>query len=132
MLCGQSGRVALEPCKQRISDDGRLRYLGGELPLASGLADRARALADRAISALPQSVGYIGVDLVLGREPGGSEDVVIEVNPRLTTSYVGLRAAAKSNLAEAMWLAANGDIRPIEFADRPIEFDPSGNVSFMR
>jgi predicted ATP-grasp superfamily ATP-dependent carboligase len=133
MLCGPNGRIALEPCKQRISDDGRLRYLGGELPLAPGLAERARSLAEHAISALPKSIGYVGVDLILGREPDGSEDVVIEVNPRLTTSYVGLRAAAKCNLAEAMWRAASGnELSPIEFADRPIEFDPTGNVSFMR
>jgi predicted ATP-grasp superfamily ATP-dependent carboligase len=132
ILSGPNGQVALEPCKQRISDDGRLRYLGGELPLAPGLAERARSLAERAVAALPAAVGYIGVDLVLGRELSGSEDYVIEVNPRLTTSYVGLRAAAKENLAEAMWLTASGEVRPIDFADRPIEFDPSGNVSFMR
>ena len=44
MLCGPAGRIRLMPCKQRISDDGRLRYLGGELPLAAGLAERARSL----------------------------------------------------------------------------------------
>jgi predicted ATP-grasp superfamily ATP-dependent carboligase len=131
-LCGPASRVALEPCKQRISEDGRLRYLGGELPLTSGLADRARALADRALAAFPPAVGYIGVDLVLGRAPDGSEDVVIEVNPRLTTSYVGIRAAVKGNLAEAMWKVIQGDEISIEFSDRPIEFDPSGNVSYMR
>ena len=46
VLCGPAGRIALVPCKQRISDDGRLRYLGGELPLAAGLAERATALAE--------------------------------------------------------------------------------------
>ena len=74
----------------------------------------------------------MGVDLVLGREPDGSEDFVIEINPRLTTSYVGLRAAARSNLAEAMWHVAQGETQSVEFGDRPIEFDSSGNVSFMR
>jgi predicted ATP-grasp superfamily ATP-dependent carboligase len=106
--------------------------LGGELPLAVGLAERAQALAERAVAATPPAVGYVGVDLILGREPDGSEDAVIEINPRLTTSYVGLRAAAKSNLAEAMWHAGSGDLRPIAFVDRPIEFDADGNVSFMR
>jgi hypothetical protein len=28
-LCGPSGRVPLAPCKQRLSNDGRFRYLGG-------------------------------------------------------------------------------------------------------
>src|SRR4029079_19426442 len=132
MLCGPAGRVSLAPCKQRISDDGRLRYLGGELPLSVGLGERETVLADRALAAMPPAVGYVGIDLILGREPDGSEDVVVEVNPRLTTSYVGLRTAAKKNLAEAMWHVAQGELRPIEFSDRAIEFDPSGNVSFLR
>jgi predicted ATP-grasp superfamily ATP-dependent carboligase len=132
LLCGSAGRVQLAPCKQRISEDGRLRYLGGELPLSAGLAERAGWLAERAIAAMPPVLGYVGVDLVLGREPDGSADVVIEINPRLTTSYVGLRAAAKGNLAEAMCRIAEGELVGVEFSDRPIEFDPSGNVSFRR
>lgn len=132
VLCGPAGCPPLMPCRQRISEDGRLRYLGGELPLAAGLAKRATALAERALAALPAAAGYVGVDLVLGRDPHGSEDAVIEVNPRLTTSYVGLRAAAKSNLAEAMWHVAQGEEHNVEFSQRPIEFDSTGNVSFMR
>lgn len=132
MLCGLNGRVALAPCKQRISEDGRLQYLGGELPLSGGLAERATSLAERAIAAMPAAIGYVGVDMVLGREPDGSEDAVVEINPRLTTSYVGLRAAAIGNLAEVMWHIAHGEMRPVEFSAKAIEFDPSGNVSFVR
>jgi predicted ATP-grasp superfamily ATP-dependent carboligase len=132
VLCGPAGNICLTPCKQRLSEDGRLRYLGGELPLAAGLAERAESLATKAIRALPATVGYVGVDLVLGREPNGSEDRVIEVNPRLTTSYVGLRATARSNLAEAMFNIARGESPTIEYGDRPIEFDATGNVSYMR
>jgi predicted ATP-grasp superfamily ATP-dependent carboligase len=131
-LCGPSGSAALLPCKQRISDDGRLRYLGGELPLATGLAARATNLAERAIAALSPVTGFVGVDMVLGRDPNGSDDAVIEVNPRLTTSYVGLRAAAQANLAEAMLNNAAGNFSRTKFSDRRIEFDPTGNVSFMQ
>lgn len=132
MLCGPAGRVALLPCKQRISDDGRLHYLGGDLPLAAGLAERASSLAERGLAAMPPAVGYVGVDLVLGREPDGSQDAIIEVNPRLTTSYVGVRAAANGNLAETMCYIAQGQLQQLEFSNRPIEFDTSGNVSFVR
>jgi hypothetical protein len=106
--------------------------LGGELPLTPGLAERATALAERAAAAMPAATGYIGVDLVLGREPDGLEDAVIEINPRLTTSYVGLRAAATSNLAEAMCRIAHGETERVEFSSRAIEFDASGNVSYLR
>lgn len=132
LLCGPSGRIPLAPCKQRISEDGRLRYLGGETPLTAGLAERATALAERALASMPMAVGYVGVDMILGREPDGSRDAVIEINPRLTTSYVGLRTAATSNLAEAMWRVAQGEMPTIEFSDRTIEFDANGNVSYLR
>ena len=42
--------------------------------------------------------GYVGVDLVLSDE----RVFVIEVNSRLTTSYIGLRNVSKINLAEAV------------------------------
>ena len=131
LLCGPAGRLPLVPCRQRISEDGHLRYLGGELPLAAGLAARATALAERAIVALPPANGYVGVDLILGHDPHGSEDVVIEVNPRLTTSYIGLRAAAQSNLAEVMLRIAQGESASVTFAERPLEFDVDGHVSFL-
>jgi predicted ATP-grasp superfamily ATP-dependent carboligase len=130
ILCGPAQCTCLAPCRQRISEDGRFRYLGGELPLMAGMAERAIALAQRAIAALPPVVGYVGIDMVLGRNPHGDEDVLIEVNPRLTTSYVGLRAAARVNLAEAMWCIAHGKEHNLSFLQRGIEFDPSGNVSF--
>jgi hypothetical protein len=132
VICGPNSHTVLEPCKQRISEDGRLRYRGGELPISAGLADRAKKLAAAAIATMPQAIGYIGIDLVLGRDPHGREDAVIEVNPRLTTSYVGLRAAAKTNLAEAMLQFAEGNDHQVEFSDRPIEFDSQGNVSFAK
>ncbi len=132
LLCGEAGRVPLAPCKQLISDDGRLRYRGGELPLSTGLTERATMLAERALNAMPPAIGYVGVDLVLGRDPKGGEDAIIEINPRLTTSYVGLRTAANGNLAEAMWQIAQGDMRTLEFSQQPIEFDPNGNVSFTK
>lgn len=132
VLCGPAGRAPLEPCKQKISDDGRLRYLGGELPLAAGLAERASNLAGRAVAAMPAATGYVGVDMVLGREPDGAADYVVEVNPRLTTSYVGLRAAADVNLAAAMLKIAYGETHAVVFSDRRLEFDSSGNVSYLR
>ncbi|HXT58793.1 MAG TPA: ATP-grasp domain-containing protein [Pirellulales bacterium] len=130
VLCGPGGlRLALPPCSQRLSDDRRFTYLGGALPLAAELAIRARALAERAASALPGALGYLGIDLTLGAAPDGAGDVVIEVNPRLTTSYIGLRAACRANLAEAMLHIAEGRLprAPLE-ASRAAVFDAAGRV----
>jgi predicted ATP-grasp superfamily ATP-dependent carboligase len=101
LTCGDH-LLPLVPARQHISEDGRFGYLGGEIPLPEELATRAVDLARRAITGIPGLRGYIGVDLVLGADPTGAKDYAIEINPRLTTSYIGLRALAESNLAEAM------------------------------
>ena len=72
--------------------------------------------------------GYVGVDLVLGPAEDGSRDVVLEVNPRLTTSYVGLSCLAKGNLAAEMLAAAEGKCVEPAFADRLVQYDTQGNV----
>ncbi|QDT68077.1 carbamoyl phosphate synthase-like protein [Planctomycetes bacterium MalM25] len=120
--------LALPPCRQRISADGRMTYLGGSTPLAAGLAERATQLALRAIEAMPTLVGLAGVDLILGDAPDGALDVVIEINPRLTTSYVGLRRAARGGLVNAMLSATRGERPEIDLDPRPLAFDADGAV----
>ena len=127
---GRMGELRLTPCKQRISDDGRLRYLGGELPLAAGLAERASQLG-RAGAGCDADGGWVcGRRSGSGPRAGWSEDAVIEINPRLTTSYVGLRAAATSNLAEAMWHVAQGEVAASRVFRSGHRIRCSGNVSF--
>lgn len=116
--------TSLLPAAQRLSDDGRFRYRGGELPLAPPLGDRAVVLAERAIGCVPGLRGYVGVDVVLGEQ-----DVAVEINPRLTTSYVGLRALAGFNLAAAVLAAANGEpLPPLSWRVGQVCFSPDGQV----
>ena len=115
---------------QRLSGDGRFSYLGGEIPLPDGLALRAVSLGRRAIDAVPGLMGYVGVDLVLGDATDGSGDFAIEINPRLTTSYVGLRSLADFNLAEAMLrIADNEPPPPMAWKPGRVRFTPDGTVS---
>jgi hypothetical protein len=89
-------------------------------------------LALRSLDAMPHPPhGYVGVDLILGNDPAGGADRVLEINPRLTTSYVGLRAAAKTNLAEAMLAVCRGECIVPEFDARGLQFDTEGNVSYV-
>lgn len=101
-LSGGGKRHSLPAVEQRLSCDGRFRYLGGRLPLPDNLDRRARRLAERASECVEGLHGWFGVDLVLGDAKDGSGDVAIEINPRLTTSYLGLRQLARFNLAEAL------------------------------
>ena len=63
----------------------------------------------------------------LGDAADGSRDFAIEVNPRLTTSYVGLRALAEFNLADAMLkVAAGEDVEPFRWKPGRVRFAPDG------
>lgn len=122
VLCGPENALVLPACWQRLSHDGRLRYLGGSLSLEASLDARARSLAEAAVRAIGPACGYVGVDLVLGEPADGSEDTVIEVNPRLTTSYIGLRRAARGNLAQALLAVARGETPALSFSPGKVEF----------
>ncbi|MCC6494366.1 MAG: ATP-grasp domain-containing protein [Pirellulales bacterium] len=127
-ICGPQGRAALPPCRQLLSSDGRFSYRGGGVILEPPLVRRATSLALRALDALPRAHGYVGIDLVLGAAADGADDVVIEINPRLTTSYVGLRRAVQENLAEAMLRIAQGLEAAISPRNARIEFAADGAV----
>jgi predicted ATP-grasp superfamily ATP-dependent carboligase len=127
-LIGPNNRVALPAVEQRLSNDGRFRYLGGRLPLEPDVDDRARRLAGRALASVPELLGYVGVDLVLGAIAAG--DTVIEINPRVTTSYVGLRALAEDNLAAALLSIASGSAAPaLAWRRGPVSFTANGELS---
>jgi predicted ATP-grasp superfamily ATP-dependent carboligase len=126
-LIGPRQRLPLLPAVQHLSEDGRFHYQGGSLPLPPSLADRALRLAERALATVPGLQGYAGVDLVLGNAEDGSRDYVIEVNPRLTTSYVGLRALAETNLAEAMLQVVCGTrVGPLRWRQGSVRFHADG------
>lgn len=126
-LVGRSGGVPLLPAWQTLSEDGLMSYQGGELPIPEPFATRAISLAARAIRSVPNLLGYVGVDLILGTSAEG--DRVIEINPRLTTSYVGLRALAQDNLAAMMVAFAEGGPEPEpQWREGTVRFSPDGRT----
>jgi hypothetical protein len=108
LICGPAGPLALRPMRQRFTAGAAPRYLGSDLLADEATALRATALAIRAAAALDAETGWLGVDLILGLEPDGRGDRVLEVNPRLTTSFVGLAPLFASSLVAAMIGAAMG------------------------
>lgn len=127
-LVGPEQVVPLCPTFQHLSPDGRFTYLGGELPIPHPLAQRVVTLGQRAIAHIPGLLGFIGVDVVLGPNADGSDDVAIEINPRFTTSYVGLRAAAEFNIAEMLFSLARGkSVQFPRWKTHTIRFHSDGN-----
>lgn len=129
ILAGSDEWRSLSAAEQHLSDDGRFHYLGGRLPLPEALDQRARRLAERAAHCVEGLNGWFGVDLILGDAADGSADVVLEINPRLTTSYVGLRRLAHFNLAEAMLAVVTGARLPSwDWKTEPIAFRADGEI----
>lgn len=96
LLCW-AGEVRLLSCnRQRIVPVGDRLHLSGcvvnDLAWAWGPCE---ALAREVAAALPQLWGLVGVDLMIT----GDGPRVLEVNPRLTSSYAGLRQALEANPA---------------------------------
>ena len=73
-------------------------------------------LAERACRAVPGLTGYVGCDIVL---PHGGEPVLIEINPRLTSSYLGYRQLTDDNIP-ARLLDANSP--PLRWKSDPVTF----------
>ncbi len=127
LLMGPGLILPMPAGRQLLSADGRFHYVGGDLPLPAPLEARARALALRAVAGIPDLAGYLGVDLILGDDPDGSGDVVLEINPRLTTSYLGLRRLARVNLVAAMLAVVDGSAPRIwDWQPGPVRFDVEG------
>lgn len=117
-LLGPRQRLALPPFQQLQSQDGRFHYLGSRGPLTDEASHRAQAIATQAVAAVPGLAGYVGVDVVLGE----TTDWAIEINPRLTTSYLALHRLCRVSLARALLEVFEGGVVDLEWLPGPLEF----------
>jgi tyramine---L-glutamate ligase len=76
----------------------KLGYSGGQLPLPPDLQQRAIQLALQTLPHLPGLRGMVGLDLILCENK--DLDTLIEVNPRPTVAYTGLRQLALFHLPD--------------------------------
>lgn len=132
ILCDGQNLLPLAPCLQQLSDAGDFDYCGGETPIEPSLAVRASSLAVAAVRAMPPTTGYVGVDMVLGADDHASQDYVLEINPRYTTSYVGLRAAGDTNLAHCLLQYLEGRRGDVPVFSRSVSWNVAGDVCLMQ
>jgi predicted ATP-grasp superfamily ATP-dependent carboligase len=107
-LLAQRGAAWLLACNVqdvRRCADGFV-YCGGVVGGAEALRPVLAPIADAVAAALPDLWGYVGVDLVVHDD----RPLVLEINPRLTTSYIGLRESIGINPAELV----------VRLVDRPL------------
>ncbi len=97
MLCKQGQAWLLSCNRQKITlESGKFTYSGSVL---NGMAEYSlafEAIAKSVAKAIPGLSGYVGVDVIID----DSQIYVLEINPRLTTSYAGLHQAMGCNPAK--------------------------------
>ena len=117
--------LALSVNEQILAASPPFAYRGGRTPFDHELAPQAIAAALDACRAVPGLRGLVGVDVVLTE----SDVVVIEINPRLTTAYLGVRAAVDENVAALTMAACTGGLPPAPRLRRSIQFSASGRIA---
>jgi predicted ATP-grasp superfamily ATP-dependent carboligase len=126
LMALDSGAVEPFPvAEQLLSDDGRFFYRGGRIPARDVDQASVQAAALAASGCVQDLRGFAGVDLIVPTDVR-SRPIVVEINPRLTTSYLGYRALAKENLAE--WMLPGCKYRLIEWRRGEVEFDAGGSI----
>ena len=108
LLVAGKDSLALSLNEQWVQAGIPFTYRGGVACTSRHRSAQAFQLAKRAVALVPGLQGYVGVDLVLGHQ--GCR--LLEINPRLTTSYVGLHRVININLAEAIWRACREGALP--------------------
>jgi tyramine---L-glutamate ligase len=108
-------------------------YEGGVLPIH---CPEAVSVLRRAVESVPGLRGFVGLDFLWA--PDRREVNVLEINPRVTTSYVGLRRLLPEGCLASAWLAACGiregrSVSLPDLAERvdrqaPVCFDARGNA----
>lgn len=105
--------------EQLLSNDGRFCYLGGTIPavISSGEWSLIEQTVLAACQTIPGLAGYVGFDLLMTDH---GQPLIVEINPRLTTSYVGYRQLVKP-LLPTLWLSTDVQASSVP-STGPVEF----------
>jgi len=128
VIYSSTGFTVLPIARQQITTGGAfgrvLSYCGGSVPVLLDAAEvtAIHDLVRRASVVIPGLLGYVGFDILLPHNDAECP-LLVEINPRLTTSYIGYRRLCEQNLAAAMLGIVDG---PLTWRDQVVEFDASG------
>ncbi len=104
MLCNAGKAWLLSANQQHIIQENQTFKLEGiTMNALPKYWQRFETLARKIANMLPDAKGYLGVDVVIDTsddKTNADKIYVIEINPRLTTSYVGLSEAIGHNAAQ--------------------------------
>jgi tyramine---L-glutamate ligase len=109
LLCASGeARLLSVNLQQIVEENGEFRLTGCAVNAISDIGGVYAKLGSRIAKAMPELWGYVGADIMV--TPDGP--LVLEINPRLTTSYTGLRLARGVNVARLVLDLANEGMLP--------------------
>ncbi len=106
-----------------IGPDGSFRYLGGETPVHPEKEEEIIRTALKAVEVLGCQ-GYCGVDMVVA-----DKAYVVDVNPRITTSLIGIAACMQEEIADILVAASKGQGPAQVHLNGRVRFDTNGKVT---
>jgi predicted ATP-grasp superfamily ATP-dependent carboligase len=115
LLCTESKAVSVSLNKQNVtlsSPNSASGYMGGAVPFHSEMEQKIFRTAEAVVNCFSGLKGYVGIDMILTN----TGPVVVDVNPRLTTSYIGLSRVTDFNMADAIIDAALRNVLPFKIA----------------
>lgn len=77
-----------------------IQYKGSKVNALSHYNATFAKLANQITTAIPGLNGYVGVDVIINEQDDIKEIFVVEINPRITTSYIALRDSIDCNPAK--------------------------------
>jgi len=116
LLCKQGEALTLSANRQHlVTQEGGLKLTACEVN-ALEILPEYHQLAGQIAKTIPGLWGYVGIDLLLTAHG----PVVVEINPRLTTSYAGLSRALGLNPAAMILSLINQPVGEITFDASPV------------
>lgn len=114
LLCDKGEALLLCVNQQHIQMEAGALYLRGITVNIMAASKTFQEIADRIAHILPGLWGFVGVDLILGQQP-----IVVEINPRLTISYLGLRKIYGINPTRWLLTLLDKGIKAVELPPNP-------------
>ncbi|HOB17914.1 MAG TPA: ATP-grasp domain-containing protein [Candidatus Methanoculleus thermohydrogenotrophicum] len=115
--------LAVNRQEMGIDRDGNFRYLGGETPIHPDREEEIVSTAIHAMSVLGCQ-GYTGIDII-----AGDRIYVVDVNPRPTTSLVGIAEVMEEEIADILVAASRGEAPAEVHLSGRVRFDKDGGIS---
>jgi len=97
------GKAHILSCNQQLmkAHNNKLIYQGCVVNGMRQHWEKCAILANRIAQLLPDLMGYVGIDVIVKQPEKDNETIaIVEINPRLTTSFIGLGEATGCNTAE--------------------------------